>query len=72
MTVGSSPPSAATDRYGDYTIVIPPHLVNEAPIVDILGDSNAPTFADCLRELSTLSAQINALADSIEAGRDYR
>ena len=52
-----------------YTIWIPPHSGRDAPIVDIDGP---PTFEECLHELSTLAAQINALADAIEAGRDYR
>lgn len=66
----NSRPSDEADRLRGYTIEIPPHSYNEAPEVYLHG-SNAPSFADCLQELSTLSARINALADAIEAGRDY-
>jgi hypothetical protein len=69
-----SPPSAEVNRYGNFTVTIEPNLLEEGHkvIVGIYGDSGPPTFADCLQELSTLSAQIDALADAIEAGADYR
>lgn len=59
--------NAAKDRE-TYTILIPPNWSDEERIY-IEG---APTFVDCLQELSTLAAQINGLADAIDAGGEYR
>lgn len=57
----------------NYQVEIAPSASHDGPriIVDIHGDA-AQTFDGCLLELSNLSAQINALADGIEAGANYR
>ena len=68
--LGSRAKNVAKDR-ATYMMAIEPGMNREKPVIDIYGET-ALTFDDVLQELSILAAQINGLADAIEAGGNYR